>query len=284
MTHASIREATQARLYSSPPQLSEPPGTRTWLTRGANFVVAVSDVKSGAVLSRDDNPDEYMVLLPPGVAASIKAGEERIEALAESLTIVPPGRSSVTVEGEGYVTRVFSIRADDLATAAGNASVYANGAEEVAPLVPWPDPPGGFRLRNYVLKKYSDPKVFGRLFRCTNLMINVLERNTVRRDPRKMSPHSHADHEQASLTLEGKFVHHLRVPWTPDMQTWRDDEHAEFDSPSVLVIPAGLLHTTQDVGEGVTWLIDIFAPPRMDFSSQPGLVRNEDEYPMPAKK
>ena len=105
-----------------------------------------------------------------------------------------------------------------------------------------------------------------------NLMINVFDRQTLRRDPSKMSPHSHDDFEQASLTLQGQFTHHLRVPWTPNMAIWRDDEHVTFDSPSVLVIPAGLIHTTQDIGQGTTWLIDVFAPPRHDFSNMPGVV------------
>jgi hypothetical protein len=47
------------------------------------------------------------------------------------------------------------------------------------------------------------------------------------------------------------------------------------------VIPAGVVHTTQDIGEGVTWLVDIFGPPRMDFSAKPGFVLNERDYPMP---
>ena len=42
------------------------------------------------------------------------------------------------------------------------------------------------------------------------------------------------------------------------------------------------LHTTQDLGEGTTWLVDVFGPPRMDFSSREGFVLNAADYPMPA--
>lgn len=275
-----VRRPTYARHYESPPQLVEP-GARTWLTRGANFVVAYSDVEPGAVLTRDDNADEYMVLLAPEVSATITAGKERIAARGDSLTIVPPGPSAIAVRAGGRLVRIFSNRAGDLAARAVNAELYADGAPECAPLTPWPEPVGGFKLRNYYLPDYYDPTKFGCLFRSTNLMINVFERKTVRRDPTKMSPHSHDDFEQASLALSGRFIHHLRVPWTPDMTLWRDDEHVELDSPSVLIIPARLIHTTQDVGEGETWLIDIFAPPRLDFSLRAGLVRNEAEYPLP---
>ncbi len=270
--------------YSDAPQIQDADGQKTWITRSANVVVVLSQVKAGTVLSRNGNPDEYMLLLPPNMRAKVTAGGASVEAMPETLTIVPPGDSTVTALDDGLITRVFSVRAIDLARQAANAAVYASGAPSVAPIKDWPTPADGFKIRNYKLADYTDPKIFGRLFRSTNLMINVFERKTDRRDPKKLSPHSHADFEQISLTLEGTFVHHLRTPWTPDSSTWREDEHLQVGSPSALVIPTNVIHTTQDIGDGVVWLIDIFGPPRMDFSLQPGVVRNADEYPMPVSQ
>ncbi|HET7887339.1 MAG TPA: hypothetical protein VFL62_14010 [Bradyrhizobium sp.] len=280
----AMRAATHARHYAEPPQQTDADGTRHWITRAANFLTVVSQAEEGAVLPRD-NPDEYVVLLPPGTAATIEAGGERIESKGNSLTIVPPGVSRVTVRKAGVVARIFSKRAEDLAKAAVNAATYADGAPEVADLKPWPDPVGGFRLRHYDLDKAvsPDPSPLGmRVFRSTNLMINVLMPWQKRRDETKLSPHSHEDFEQISLSMKGAFAHHLRYPWGSDKTRWREDEHARYDaSPSVLVIPARVLHTTQDLGEGITWLIDVFGPPRMDFSSREGFVLNAAEYPMP---
>lgn len=278
---AQIRPASFGRAYDAPPQLVET-GSQTWITRGANFLVAVSAVAPGAMLSRAGNPDEYMVLLG-GVAATIRAGAETIEAAPESLTIVPPGPSEVVAKGVGYVVRVLSNRATDLLAKAENAATYADGAAEVAPLVDWPQPPGGFKLRNYKPFEYDKPDTNMRLFRCTNLMINVLTKRTAPRDVTKLSPHSHDDFEQASLLLEGDYIHHLRYPWVPDMSQWRADEHVEIGSPSVTVIPPKVVHTSRNIGDKRSWLIDIFSPPRADFSRKPGLVLNADEYPMPAE-
>lgn len=277
---AQIRPASAGRAYEAPPQLTQA-GSRTWITRGGNFVVATSAVEPGAVLSRSDQPDEYMVLLG-GVAATIKAGAETIEAAPESLTIVPPGPSEVVAKGAGHLVRVLSNRAADLLAQADNAATYADGADEIAPLVPWPDPPGGFKLRNYKPFDYDKPDTNMRLFRCTNLMINVLTKRGAPRDVKKLSPHAHDDFEQASLLLEGDYIHHLRYPWVPDMSQWRPDEHLEIASPSVIVIPPKVVHTSRNIGDKRSWLIDIFAPPRLDFSRKPGLVLNADEYPMPA--
>ena len=83
------------------------------------------------------------------------------------------------------------------------------------------------------------------------------------------------------MSFAGEFIHHLRYPWTHDMAQWRDDDHISIGSPSVTIMPATVTHTTQDVGTEDGLLVDIFAPPRLDFSLKPGFVLNADEYPLP---
>ncbi|MES2412235.1 MAG: hypothetical protein V4614_00435 [Pseudomonadota bacterium] len=273
--------ATEARHYSTPAQQAAP-DAKTWITRGANFVVAVSQANAGSVFARDANPDEYMVYLVDADGV-IEAGGETMAVKADSLTIVPPGSSRVTLSGAGQLVRVFSIKADDLANSASNAANYAAGAPEVAPLQAWPDPVGGFRLRNYQLGEHIRPDSNMRIFRSTNLMINIMTSRSAPRDVRKLSPHSHADFEQGSLALSGDWVHHMRYPWTPDMTTWKADEHIEMGSPSLLVIPPKVIHTSRNVNDGGSSLVDVFAPPRMDFSNKPGMVCNAADYPMPEK-
>ena len=80
-------------------------------------ITVVSEARSGAVLTRN-NPDEYMVLLPPPTEAAIEAGGARIDAGGDSLVIVPPGESRLTVRKAGTFIRVFSSKAADLAAAA----------------------------------------------------------------------------------------------------------------------------------------------------------------------
>lgn len=269
-----------ARHYAEPPQQTAADGSRTWLARGANFVVAWTEAEAGAVLERSDQPDEYIVLTPH-VAAAIEAGGERIEAAPDSLTIVPPGKSRVILHDKGAVVRIFSSEAKDLLAASSNAAAYAEGAPGVAPLAPWPEPVGGYRLRSYRLAEHVKPGSNLRVFRTRNLMVNMLVKREVPRDPAKLSPHSHVDFEQGSLAVSGTYIHHCRYPWTPDMGQWREDEHVQVESPSLLVVPPKVIHTSQNIGSEVGWLVDIFAPPRVDFSLRPGVVCNADEYPMP---
>jgi mannose-6-phosphate isomerase-like protein (cupin superfamily) len=278
----AARPASGGWHYKDAPQTDLDPGTESWIARGANFVTVISRGPAGAVLARADNPDEYM-LVTHAVGATVSAGGETIEAGPESLTIVPPGPSRVVLAGEGEIVRVFSSRAADLAARAANAAAYAQAPADVAPLQPWPDPVGGYRLRNYPLADHVREGTNMRVFRSTNLMINVMTPRNVPRDVSKLSPHSHPDFEQASLALGGTYVHHLRYPWTPNMAEWREDEHIEMASPSVLVIPPTVVHTSRNIGDQPGRLIDVFAPPRMDFSLREGVVANADEYPMPER-
>ena len=267
-----------APLYDLPP-VETGPGVETWICRAANFVVTVSKAQAGAVLVRDNNPDEY-VLLTNDLAASVWAGAETIEAAPDTLTIVPPGASRIVVRSAGLLARIFSAEATDLIALAANAADYAHGAPLVAPLGRGPQPKGGYRLRNYVLAEHVTEGSFMRVFRTGNLMVNPLVPWATARDTHKLSPHSHPDLEQASLALESRWMHHLRTPWTPDMDDWHDDLHAEIGSPSVAVIPPTIIHTSRNTAP-MGRLVDVFAPPRLDFLRQ-GIVRNADDYPMPA--
>ena len=260
-------------------QIEEADGSPTWLLRGANFVVATTRVRNGTVLTRPDHPDEYMVIAPPEMALHITAGVVAFEVKADSLTIVPPGDSAVTARGEGYVYRIFSGQAQDLATQSANAAVYADGAPEVEPLEPWPDPVGGFGLRTYPLAELPPSQAFGRIFRSTNLMVNLFEPVSEPRPQDTLSPHHHDDFEQGSLCIAGEFEHYLRAPWGKDRAAWKPDVTVHCGSPSLTVIPARTIHTTAWFGPGM--MVDIFAPPRVDFSEKPGWVRNAADYPMP---
>ena len=184
------------------------------------------------------------------------------------------------VTGAGLVVRIFSNDAADLLALADNAAAYEHANPDVAPLTPWPDPVDGFRLRHYRLADYVKDGSNMRVFRTSKLMVNPLITRVVPRDVHKLSPHSHADFEQGSLALSGVYVHHMRYPWGPDMTLWRDDEAGEMGSPSLLVVPPKAIHTSRNTGNEPGVLIDIFAPPRMDFSLK-GVVCNADEYPMP---
>jgi hypothetical protein len=265
------------------PDATSPAGTRTWGVRSQSVCVLLSQAAAGDPLGRLDQPDEYMVLLPdPGASATVSAGGEHRTVTGRAVVVVPPGDSEVVLDENGTVVRLFSTQAADLVEQCRNRDVYREPDPNVAPFAPWPDPPAGHQLRVYALDDIPpDPARFGRILRCSTLMVNYFYPDDGARDPCKLSPHHHDDFEQISLQLEGDYVHHIRTPWTVNMEDWRDDDHRFCASPAVTVIPPPAVHTSQSVTEARHQLIDIFSPPRRDFSARPGWVLNHDEYRVP---
>lgn len=273
--------AEYVKFYEVAPAEKED-GGQTWYARGQNFVLAYTDVSGEITFRRSDQPDEYAVILTdPTLTAEFTVDGRTEQVGGETLTFVPPGDSTLHVSGKGRLIRLLSSHADDLAAKASNASSYQAPHPNVADLTPWPDPVGGFRLRTYSLDVPGLDNPPFRLFRCSTFMVNYIRPQEGPRDPAKMSPHVHDDFEQCSVILEGEYVHHIRWPWTTDLNVWRADEHEACGGPSVTVIPPPSVHTSQATGSGTNHLIDIFAPPRADFSKMPDWVLNADDYPMP---
>ncbi len=279
----AFQPADCTRFYEAAPQIVEP-ARQTWLARGQNAVISYSTLQPGGSISRRDQKDEWALLIPErNTRARISASNcgEASEIAGHSLTFLPPGASDVSFPAGGRAVCIFTTASDDLTALCPNDALYAQSLRTVPPYAPWPRPAMGDRIRSYSLDVPDEPGRFGRIWRCTTLMINCLTPQMGPRDPTKLSPHHHDDFEQYSLALNGSFLHHLRWPWVPNMKMWRPDEHEFCGSPSVAVIPPPVIHTTQAVDSGPNLLVDIFAPPRMDFSVMPGWVLNNDDYPMP---
>lgn len=254
-------------------------GWQAWIMRATNIVVRLVTLDGEAEFFRRGHIDEYMVFSTnPDVRFSIEtASGQVVDHPGNHLFIVPPGDSRVKVTGKGTVSFVFTARSADLVAQCSNPEVPNNPA--IPPFQQWPDPVGGYRLRAYDLDVPDTPGRFGRLFRSTTMMVNILPRFTAPRDVSKVSPHYHSSFEQVSMTLEGDFEHFLRWPWTPDMTDWREDMHIQCASPSITVLPPPAIHTTLWVSNA-SQIVDIFSPPRMDFSLKDGWVLNAADYPV----
>jgi hypothetical protein len=253
-------------------------GSATRWIRSQAVVIAYAQLMAGDEF-RVTTTAESALLIPNSMKLSGSSGDTPIEVEQPALLFLPAGDIIVRAHTDGIVVGVYAAALEPaLAARCENADEYAVADPNVAPFVSWPAGDGSVHQYNFA-DVAPEPGRFGRIYRCSTLMVNVLERDPGARNPRKLSPHHHDDFEQISLQLEGDYVHHLRVPWTPDSTEWRDDQHLHCASPAVVVIPPLLIHTSQGVSETEHWLIDIFAPPRVDFSSRQGWVLNAADYP-----
>ncbi|MFD2416551.1 hypothetical protein [Amycolatopsis pigmentata] len=218
------------------------------------------------------------MLVFEGSEIEVVAGaNERGTATGPSLVVVPPGTARMTVRRAGYMVRIFTARSSVVAKAV-NKQTYSAENYGITPLPTLPEPEGPGTVRVLSLAKVPEvPGRLGRIYRSGSLMVNWFAPQDGPRDTDDLSPHVHADFEQASVTVAGAYVHHVRRPWTKRLRDWRGDEHVQVSSPSVTLIPPGNVHTTRAVGEGLHQLIDVFAPPRSDFIDQ-GWVLNQSAY------
>lgn len=275
--------AQYARFYATPPSVSDDQ-VEIWYARGQNFVVGHVVAKAGAVIQRSDQVDEYAILaLDPNVSFVVTWEGVQTQVVGGSIAFVPAGSSSIRLEGGGSLTLMMTTRNQDVSDLCENFEAYKTQHANIPRFEEWPQPPTGLKVRQYSLDVAHEPGRFGRIWRCSTFMINVLPAQIGPRDTAKLSPHHHDDFEQGSLALEGSFTHHVRWPWNSDLSTWRADDHEFCASPSLAVIPPPAIHTSRGMDEGTNQLIDIFSPPRVDFSLKEGWVLNADEYPLPAK-
>lgn len=258
-------------------------GTRTWIARGQNVTVAYSKAVADDPLERTEQLHEYMVILPfAGASMTVRSNDEQGTVEGPAIAIIPAGDSSIVIDSDAEVVRLFDHRSEDIADAAVNASSYAEPHPHVAILKSWPEPPEGPKLRLYPVGDI--PKVegrFGRMYRSSAFMVNFFYPGRGARPTNRLSPHDHDDFEQIGLVLRGQCTHHIRTPWGKDMADWRDDEHVAVVSPAMVIIPPPTVHTTQSTSPEEYIHFDIFSPPRVDFSSEPGWILNADEYPAP---
>lgn len=276
-----FKPASYGRFYEETP-VEDGDLAQTWMTRGQNLIVAYSRVSAGAILSRTGQVDEYALVLPDaGLSVEITAGDQTETAHGPCVAFIPPGDSRIHALGEGDLYRLITVRATDLASRCSNAAAYATPDPNVPEFAPWPDPVGGWRIRVYAGDVPAQQGRFGRLYRCSTIMVNLTSGRAGPRDPADLSPHHHDDFEQYSVATAGTFIHHLRWPWTGNSAHWLDDNHEFCASPSVAVIPPPATHTSQGTAPGLNRLLDVFCPPRRDFSAREGWVLNAADYPAP---
>jgi hypothetical protein len=257
------------------------PGLRHWTARAQNFAVTLAHVGGEGACLETRSPDEAMVLVPDAPATLYGAASLRIDVPPRSVCILPPGGWRIALPQGGRCAVLRSLR-ENAGAAALNEGQYAERDARIAPVGPaWPAARAAAGVRVIRIDEVSAPADRPRLkmLQSATLSINWVEYEGPR-DRSALSPHAHPAFEQGSLALAGEFVHHLRVPWGADANLWQEDRHVRLGSPSLMVVPVGLIHTSEGVGTGRHLLIDVFSPPRADFIAK-GWVANSADYAQP---
>jgi hypothetical protein len=278
MPSTAIRDRGFADFTAAPPEMIG--GRRHWLARAQNFWtewVEQSDAPGGfAVESRH----ELFVIAPVGrLHIAPQAGGMAVKVEPHSVAILPAGRHVITGERDAVCVVMASQRSDLAGRRVLNAQGYDTPDARILPTgEPYrrKEPLAGIEVMDIAAVMASKDKPRLKMLQTETMSFNIVE-YAGPRNRAELSPHSHSSFEQGSLAIAGDFVHHLRAPWGSDADQWKDDEHLSAPSPSLLVVPVELIHTTEGVREGHHFLVDIFSPPREDFIGK-GWVFNAKDY------
>jgi len=258
-----------------------PPETnKTSVAFAQNFTVEC--LRSDGHSSHKIASNHETILVVPEAAITLVSSEGSIDIPKRSLVIIPDGQYDIVflTAGRTFALTTGRIKLEQSSTFEQDGSGPAQLDPRVKPIgKPFPkseSADGGIRV--YSVDDIPHPSGNPRLkfLQTSTMSINWVEYHGPR-DRTKLSPHSHEYFEQGSLAITGDFIHHIRTPWGPNADRWRDDQHITAPSDSLLVIPPELTHTTEGVGNGHSVLVDVFAPPRKDFISK-GWMHNAADY------
>jgi len=247
---------------------------------GQNF--SVECLRSDVSSSHKIESTHESILVVPDVAITLVFKDGTIEIPQRALVILPKGLYEISFDAKGRVFALTTGRVDLKQSHAQsqNDSEHAQSDPRVKPIGhPFGQSENGENgIRIYAVDDIPHPVGNPRLkfFQTSTMSINWVEYHGSR-DRTKLSPHSHEDFEQGSLAISGDFIHHLRTPWGPNADDWRDDKHMAAPPDSLLVTPPEIIHTTEGIGDGHSILIDVFAPPRRDFIAK-GWMHNAADY------
>lgn len=244
--------------------------------RGQNFLIEWIDATTDS-LPVEIASDIETIVITYDSGASI-AGNGSVHKIPKrTLTVLPAGDWQMTPNA-GSVC-VLSTSRKNVTIEPLNAATYATPDTRVVSTGPaWKRANDSEEVQIFEIDKIAPPADNPRIkmFQSATMSINWVDYDGPR-DRRELSPHSHRDFEQGSLAAAGTFIHHLRENWGKNANDWRDDEHLRAGSPSVLVIPPDIIHTSEGVEPGHHLLIDVFSPPRRDFIAK-RWVHNSAEY------
>jgi hypothetical protein len=247
---------------------------------GQNFSVECLRSDGSSSHKIESTHESILVVSDVAITLIFKDGSTHIPQ--RSLVIIPEGQYEISFSAKGRVFALTTGRVDlkQLLDQSQNDSEHAQSDPRVKPIgQPFGQSENAKKgIRVYAVDDIPHPVGNPRLkfFQTSTMSINWVEYHGPRART-KLSPHSHEDFEQGSLAISGAFIHHLRTPWGPNADDWREDQHLAAPPDSLLVTPPEIIHTTEGTDHGHSTLIDVFAPPRRDFIAK-GWMHNAADY------